>query len=143
LMSQRIEALKQNLDRSNLASEEARRLDTELVERVLLRIGRLAAERSCDYDSARQLAWVFRQVYEDYKSLNPRAASLAAVEQTLAELDGIGLEVDLPRGQEPVAESRSLAARMAVRRRYDPRQFAGCFARFSEPVGAGSEPEQR
>jgi hypothetical protein len=143
LISQRIEALKQNLDRANLASEEARRLDAELVERVLLRIGRLAAERSHDYDSARQLVWMFRQVYEDGKSLNPRAAILASVEQTLTELNGIGLEVDLPRGQEPIAESRSLAAWMAVRRRYDPRQFAACFARFSQPVAAGSEPGQR
>ena len=143
LVSQEIERLEGQLDRSTLTDEQAKNRERQLVAEVLNRICDAASTQLYDYDSARQLVWAFERVYEDFKQLSPASTNHAAIDQELRELKALNLMVDLTAGQKRVGEPGTLSAFLEARGNYKPQAFQAQFTRLRDAVRAATQPRGR
>ncbi|HEV3446660.1 MAG TPA: multiheme c-type cytochrome [Gemmataceae bacterium] len=96
------------------------------VPRSLQQLCALAAEQTPDYDSARQLAWAFRVLYDDLK---PKPAKDALIQERLKLLNQ-ELNLELPAGQQKQILS-DLPAVLANIANYDPEKFKELFGELS------------
>jgi hypothetical protein len=55
-------------------------VDGAMALRLLHQLGQMAAAAPLDYDSARQIAWAFRTIYEETRAVDPAALPTAAID---------------------------------------------------------------
>ncbi len=78
-LANRLNALAHKLEGTSLPKTDAPKLLDELV--------RIARTETLDYDSARQIVWAYRVIYEDFKSISPNADVLYS-DKKLEEVPG-------------------------------------------------------
>jgi hypothetical protein len=109
-----------------IAPLRGRTIDRAQARRLLERLTRMPA-RAADFDSARQIAWAFRVIYEESFDEGDRDASLVAALDRLTAM----LALDLPPAKEQLPIERGLAERLEVAARYDPDAFAATMAEIA------------
>jgi hypothetical protein len=104
----------------------------ETTQGLLTRISETAASESVDYDTARQLAWAFKVIYQGSPSKDNDPEIDTAVDQLSAEL-GLALT---PQGREHTVDEH-LAAALRRAREYDPERFQQQMKNLSELLAEG------
>jgi hypothetical protein len=97
-------------------------VDRDRARALLARLCTLPA-RAPDYDSARQIAWAFRAIYQE---LTPEDRRDAEIRDALDQLNQ-RLALDLPTQKEQRPIEDSLAERLKVAADYDPRIIQALF----------------
>ena len=95
-------------------------------KRLLQELSAQGAREIVDYDSARQMAWAFRVIYNE---LNPKAGTDLAIEEKLEALKQM-LRLKLPSGQQQqiLIDLPSMLEKIAD---YDPEKFKKLFGELS------------
>jgi hypothetical protein len=100
--------------------------------RMLRRLGKIAAETIADHESARQMVWAFRTIYQELVLLDPKIQD----KKTMAILDRIDhrLGSNMSPGDKTVRRPvmDSLADRLKAASEYTPRAFREDFAQLLE-----------
>jgi hypothetical protein len=109
-------------------------VNRDQARRLLDRLCRIAQDRTPDYDSARQIAWAFRIIYQE---LEPNRAKDAPIPRRLAELDA-QLLLTLPRVREQSSIESTLAQRLNAIAAYDPAAFQAQFAALEKDLATTS-----
>ncbi len=104
---------------------QSTRLDRDAALRMLKQITRIETP---DHASARQLAWGFRNIYNE---LDPKPANGSQIQSTLNELTRL-LDIDLTPGKAPGAVIREVGARLEGDERFEP----ATVGRLFETLGA-------
>jgi hypothetical protein len=108
------------------------KLDKEQSQRLLGRICVIAGDVSIDYDSARQLAWAFRVIKEEWQPSQELSSRLDAV---LTELSK-EVKLDLPSGQHADI-MKDLKTALHKRADFDPAKLRQRFQQLATLLQAG------
>jgi hypothetical protein len=119
----------------------AARYDRPASAAVLIDLCRSAQQsKYLDYDSARQVAWALRTLWQE---LQPPPGDSAAVSQTLAEMS-TALRLDLPWGQaRQILDRKEQEAAFTAVSNYNPDQFQQQVARLIATLGASTAERRR
>jgi len=106
-------------------------VDRRIALVLLYRLCEMASDPNLDYDSARQISWSFRVIYEESKAIDPKSIPDPDIPKILNTL-GKRLELTLPSAgrQEPI--EKTLAMRLRAVAEYDPRLFWADFAELAK-----------
>jgi hypothetical protein len=133
------------LNRELLDPLKAAKCDSPASLAALQQLCAAAAEKTPDYDSARQLAWAFHSVYEEYKALKATGgkSSNAAWEAADRELEALNKELRLTMNPlraagrdvcEEALTDADLQAAIDSAAAYSPAQFQQHFKALTEAV---------
>jgi hypothetical protein len=106
-------------------------IDGPMAVRLLQQLARMALIRPLDYDSARQIAWSFRIIYQESKAVDPQALpdpALASLVDSLFEK----AHLDLPGAGKQVRIVDSLVTRLSAVFDFDPDAFQAHFAEIAK-----------
>jgi hypothetical protein len=103
---------------------------------LLGRLCRIAQDRAPDYDSARQIAWAFRAIYNE---LQPGRPTSAPIPRRLAQLDA-ELLLTFPAATAKPSIEETLARRLRAVADYDPAAFKAQFAELEKDLAAMAGP---
>jgi hypothetical protein len=103
--------------------------DQALARQLLSRLCKMASDSSLDYDSARQIAWAFRIIYDE--SLPQGGKPDPVIEQALSDL-AAKLTLRLPSATEQVPIEKTLPNRLKVIAEFDPGSFQAHFEMISK-----------
>jgi hypothetical protein len=107
----------------------ATKYDRTAALQLLRRLGSLSADEKPDYDSARQRAWAFQIVYQEFASApGLKPANNRALQQILQTLDQ-DLDLKLPAGRNQRIEEH-LKAGLKKREDYGPAQLTQTFGKL-------------
>jgi hypothetical protein len=103
--------------------------DQDLARQLLSRLCKIAGDPDLDYDSARQIAWAFRIIYED--SLGQGAKPDPVIDQVLAGL-AAKLALRLPSATQQVKIEETLPNRLKFIADFDPGSFKAQFGMIAK-----------
>ena len=107
-----------------------KRIDKLAVRSLILALGDISKNKILDYDSARQMAWAFTVMLQEY---DPAMAKDARIQEGLATLEKT-IKLKLPQGQEAI--EGHLKDSLLHINNYDPTTFGpamqGLVTRFNE-----------
>jgi hypothetical protein len=101
-------------------NEKGKDFDKEAVARLLALLPRIAQEKAPDYDSARQIAWAYRTMQNEYCEVT-KAKPPETVRKAVEDLDS-QLKLVLPAGRKASIDTQ-LGECLAARNQYDPEKF--------------------
>jgi hypothetical protein len=114
------------------------RVTRPVVERLLSKLAETGATGQLDYDSARQLAWVFQVVHDEYtEDEKPPSGNSARIVDVLAKV-GQDLHLELPAGKNNKIMD-ALPARFEAIRKYDPKPFREQFAEIGKLLSGATK----
>jgi hypothetical protein len=106
-------------------------LDGPMALRLLHQLCQMALTAPLDYDSARQIAWSFRIIYEESRAIDPQALNdLELGRQIDALFDQLHLALRSAGKQEKIVDS--LPARLSAVFDFDPDAFQAHFAALAQ-----------
>jgi hypothetical protein len=125
------------LERLALGSGEGRQVvDQVRASRMLEAIGIIAAERTLDYDSSRQLAWAFRSIYSELALVTKKTdPDVKTVLDHMDETLQMSLNPGPPASRKPIMDS--LARRLGAVAEYNPLEFQKDMCRLAK-LGKGN-----
>ncbi len=110
-------------------------VDGPMALRLLHQLAQMAMNGPVDYDSARQIAWSFKIIYEETKAIDPQMFKDPAIDPLVESLFEKS-RLSLPNAKTQVKIAESLPARLSAVFDFDPDAFRAHFTELARHLPA-------